>query len=180
MSSDELELQRERFPRHHLFAEIPSALRGWLLPIKWDRELLWALDLPRRRLEVEELRWHLDLPWWRRDGVWFQVTPREFVADPAAHPEHMDRLATADLSYPLQIVCRHQRWLILDGIHRLVKAELLGLTNIVVATLTPADIAKIAAHPVCRTAARQTRRIDPLCLGAVQAALAAGTVEEQN
>jgi len=144
VAADELDSVLERLPSHHLFAEIPTALRGWLLPIDWNRERLWALDLPRRRLELEELRWHLDLPWWRQDGVWFQVTPREFLAHPTAHPEHADRVANADLSYPLHVVLRHQRWLILDGIHRLVKAGSLGLTEIVVSTLMPADIAKVA------------------------------------
>src|SRR3954451_14638010 len=99
MPNDELELQLERFPRHHLFAEIPSALRGWLLPIEWDRELLWALEFPRRRLELQELRWHFDLPWWRRNGVWQGHPAREFLARPKAHPEHAARVANADLSY---------------------------------------------------------------------------------
>jgi len=147
MPAGSLDSQLEGLPRHHLFAKIPTALRGWLLPIEWDRELLWALGLPRRRLALEALRWHFDLPWWRRDGVWFQVTPREFMAHPEAHPEHADRVAKADLSYPLHVVLRHQRWLILDGVHRLVKAEMLGLRDVVVSTLAPADIAKIARHP---------------------------------
>ena len=147
MAVEELERLLERLPRHHLFAEIPSALRGWLLPIEWDREPLWALDLPRRRLGVEELRWHLDLPWWRRNGAWFQVTPRDFLAQPRAHPEHAERVANADLSYPLHVIRRHQRWLILDGIHRLVKVESLGLTDVAVSTLTPADLAQIVRYP---------------------------------
>ena len=116
------------------------------MPIDWDRERLWALDLPRRRLERKELLWHLNLPWWRHDGVWFQLTPREFLDDPTTHPEHADRVANSDLSYPLHGVRRHRRWLILDGIRRLVKAEMLGLTDVVVSTLTPADILKVARH----------------------------------
>lgn len=102
MAAEELDLVLERLPRHPRFAAIPTALRDWLLPIDWDRERLWALDLPRRRLELQELPWHLDLPWWRRDGVWFQVTPREVIAAPTAHPEHAHRVRSADLSYPLQ------------------------------------------------------------------------------
>jgi len=73
MAVEELDAVLKRLPRHHLFAEIPAALRGWLLPIDWDRQLLWELALPRRSLGLEELRWHFDLPWWRREGVWFQV-----------------------------------------------------------------------------------------------------------
>ena len=62
-------------------------------------------------------------------------------------PEHADRVGSADLSYPLHVVPRHRRWLILDGIHRLVKAEMLGLTDVLVSTLSPADIVKAARHP---------------------------------
>ena len=102
--AEELDLVLERLPRHQLFAEIPAALRRWLLPIDWDRERLWALDLPHRRLDLDELRWHLGLPWWRREGVWFQVTPNDFLADPMTHPEHANRVANADLSYPLHVV----------------------------------------------------------------------------
>lgn len=161
MPDDELELHLERLPRHHLFADIPSALNGWLLPIEWDRELLWALDVPHRRLGLEELRWYLDLPWWRRNGVWFQVTPREFLARPKAHPEHADRVANADLAYPLHVIRRHQRWLILDGIHRLVKAEALGLANIVASTLTPQTSPRSCtrvpiAQPRCARRSRQS------------------------
>lgn len=143
MSVDELDSLLERLPHHHLFAEIPTALRGWLLPIDWDRRRLWGLHLPCRDVRLEELRWHFDLPWWRRDGVWFQVTPREFLAHPTAHPEHSARVANADLSYPLHVIRRRERWLILDGIHRLVKAEMLGLDEIAVSTLDSPDLAKI-------------------------------------
>ena len=48
----------ERLPRHHRFAEVPTAVCGWLLPIDCDREQLWALDLPRLSLELEDLCWH--------------------------------------------------------------------------------------------------------------------------
>ena len=148
VEAEDLDLVLARLPRHHLFEEIPAALRGWLLPIDWDRERLWALDLPYRRLELEELHWHLELPWWSRGGVWFQVIPKDFLADPRAHPEHADRVANADLSYPLHVVFRRQRRLILDGIHRLAKAAMLGLSEIPVVTLTPADIVRIARQPI--------------------------------
>jgi len=153
LSVDQLEPLLERLPRHHLFAEIPAALRGWLLPIDWDRSRLWALDLPRRRVTLEELRWHLDLPWWRHAGVWFRVTPGEFLAHPSAHSEHVDRVARADLSYPLHVIRRRDRWLILDGIHRLVKAELLGLRDILVSTLEAQDLAWIVQCPSALSAA---------------------------
>ena len=144
MPCDALEDVLRRLPQHRFVDQIPTPLRPWLLPIDWDRERLWSLDLPLVRIGMEELRWHLMLPWWRHDGAWFQITPRQFQAHPAAYPEHAERVASADLSYPLHVVPRRGRWLILDGIHRLTKAELLGREDIQVATLTPVHIATIA------------------------------------
>jgi hypothetical protein len=144
MARDELETLLERLPPHHLFTEIPPALRDWLLPIDWDRDRLWSLDLPRQRVSLDKLRWHLDLPCWRRDGTWFQVTPREFLSCPDVYPEHVARIARCDLSFALHVIRRHHRWLILDGIHRLVKAELRGMPSVEVSPLSTRHVATIA------------------------------------
>jgi len=144
MARDDLEEVLGRFARHRLIDQIPEVLRPWLLPIDWDRERLWSLDLPRKQIALEELRWHLDLPWWRHDGTWFQVTPKDFQAHPSAYPEHAERVASAELAYPLHVVRRRHRWLILDGIHRLIKAEVRGHDDLQVSTLRPMDIATIA------------------------------------
>ncbi len=133
-----------RLPQHRFVDQIPAVLRPWLLPIDWDRERLWGLDLPRQRLRLELLRWHLALPWWRHDSAWFQITPNEVLARPSAYPEHAQRVASADLSCPLHVVRRRHRWLILDGVHRLTMAELLGYADVQVFTLTAKDIAAIA------------------------------------
>lgn len=146
MPADDLEVVLAHLPEHHLLDAIPIELQPWLLPIDWDREQLWQLDLAGSRLPLEELRWHLELPWWRHDGLWFQVTPSQFRADPTAYPEHAQRIARADLSYPLHVVRRRERWLILDGIHRLLKADTCGYETIEVLTLTAVDIARIARY----------------------------------
>ncbi|MDQ6806750.1 MAG: hypothetical protein M3065_17720 [Actinomycetota bacterium] len=44
------------------------------------------------------------------------------------------------------MIRRRERWLILDGIHRLLKAEMRGQEAIEVLTLTPSDLARIARH----------------------------------
>jgi hypothetical protein len=49
-----------------------------------------------------------------------------------AYPEHVARISNCDLSYPLHVVRRHHRWLILNAIHRLVMAELCGLPDVAV------------------------------------------------
>lgn len=148
MPSDVLEEMLRRLPRHRYVDQIPGALRPWLLPIAWHRERLWRLDLPRHRIRLERLRWHLALPWWRHDGAWFQITPHDVLARPSDYPEHAERVASADLSYPLHVVRRRHRWLILDGVHRLTKADLHGYADVEVFTLTAEDIAAIAQHDI--------------------------------
>ena len=44
----------------------------------------------------------------------------------------------ADLRYPLDLLFRNDRWVVLDGVHRLLKADLLGLSIIQVRRLPAA------------------------------------------
>jgi hypothetical protein len=44
----------------------------------------------------------------------------------------------ADLGFPLDLLFRNDRWVILDGVHRLLKADLLGLSQVRVRRLPPA------------------------------------------
>ena len=66
---------------------------------------------------------------------------------PSAYPEHELRVASAELAYPLHVVRRRGRWLILDGIHRLTKAEMLGYSEVEASTLGADDVARIARRP---------------------------------
>jgi hypothetical protein len=86
----------------------------------------------------DSLRWHLDLPWLRHEGKPFQVTPAQVKADPARYQEQYRRTVAADLGCPLDLLFRNGRWVVLDGIHRLLKADLLGLSTIQVRRLPTA------------------------------------------
>lgn len=146
LTEEALDQAMEGAPPHPLFADIPPVLRPWLLPIKWDRDRLWGIHHNPIRVAISELRWLYDLPFWRdRDGRWFQVTPREFIEGAAKYPEHVDRVADADLSYPIHVLRRRQRFFILDGVHRLVRADLDGHDHIAAIVLTAEDIAAIAS-----------------------------------
>jgi hypothetical protein len=61
--SELVELFRRARP-HRLDRDIPEELRPWLLPINWDRDRLWSIQKAVREIEVADLRWHYDLPWW--------------------------------------------------------------------------------------------------------------------
>jgi hypothetical protein len=59
-------------------------------------------------------------------------------ADPAHYREHYERTMAADLGCPLDLLFRNGRWVILDGVHRLLKADRLGLNNVQVRRLPAA------------------------------------------
>jgi hypothetical protein len=116
----------------------PAELRDVLCEFVWDSNELQRLPLPVDTATVDSLRWHLDLPYWRDDGRPFQVTPSQVKADPARYHEQYQRTMAADLGYPLDLLFRNGRWVILDGVHRLLKADLLGLSTIQVRRLPAA------------------------------------------
>jgi hypothetical protein len=144
ISEQELEGLFAQADPHPLIDEIPDALRAWLLPISWDLTRLWHLDGRATGVPVAALRWHYDLPWWRGgDRAWFRVRPAEFIAAPERFPDHARRVASADLSFPLYGLRRRGRVQILDGIHRLVRADQLGHETMSVVLVTAPQLATI-------------------------------------
>ncbi len=114
---------------------LPPELRRWVLPdVTWDPQKLWSIDLPVRDVAVDELAWMLELPWWRDGDRYFTVRPADVAADPAQHA----RTLAADLAHPLVGTMMEGRLVLLDGLHRLLKARLLGAPTVSVRVL-PAD-----------------------------------------
>jgi hypothetical protein len=133
---------RNPFP---LSAELPDALRGVLLDFHWDLGRLHALRLPERQVDVAELAWHLELPFWAVDGRPFRVSPAEVAADPEAYGAQWERTMAADLSFPLDGRLRSDgRIVLLDGVHRLLKASVLGPPTVRVRILSESQFDAIA------------------------------------
>jgi hypothetical protein len=135
-------------PLDTLFGDgvVPDALRGVLLDFRWELDRLLALDLPLEEIRVEDYRWLLDLPFWREKGELFVVTPNQVRDRPGKHLEQWARALTADLDSPVHITERHCQMVILDGIHRLLKADIFGRDTI------PARRVPASALPLIATA----------------------------
>ena len=50
----------------------------------------------------------------------------EIINDPEKYKDEYERTMKADLSHPIDIMKNKGRWLILDGLHRLMKAYIQG------------------------------------------------------
>ena len=130
-----------------LLAELPDALRDVILDFHWDLDRLHALQLPERELSLEELRWLLELPFWAVDGRPFRVTPASVAANPESHRDQWLRTMASDLRFPLDCYLGPGgRVTVLDGVHRLLKASVLGCRTVRVRIVSEADFDAIAVR----------------------------------
>jgi hypothetical protein len=97
----------------------------------WSDEKLWALEEPVAEIEVEELIWHFDVPFWENDeGVRWTVSPWDVIKKAPGSQKELARVAAASLEYPIDLLFNKDKWLVLDGLHRLVKAYLSGQAKV--------------------------------------------------
>ena len=128
-----------------LRGDVPEILRGILLDRPWDLRKLLALELPLDEASVEGLAWQLDLPWWRVGDDWFVVTPNQVRAAPARHRDQWDRTMRTDLDVPIHIRETDRGPVILDGVHRLLKASIEGRPSLPACMVRAADLPLIYA-----------------------------------
>ena len=123
-----------------LVEDIPRSVQLACLPFEWDREALYAMQTPTRQQTVRVLDWHFDVPFWADGGRPFQVTPNDVLADPVRYADQYRRTVAADLGYPLTVVWWRRRWTIVDGVHRLLKARIIGLGQVEVREVALMDV----------------------------------------
>jgi hypothetical protein len=129
-----------------IVAKRPDAVRKATLDWPWDRERLWGLELPTDAMPIATLEWLLDVPLWRTQGQAFTLLPRDVLGDPQRHRDHHERTLNADLAYPIDVTFWRGRWIILDGIHRLLKAVSLGVGEIAVRKVPPEALMQLVAR----------------------------------
>lgn len=109
---------------------MPDIIKEVGFDFHWEEEKVWALDLPVEEMPISELEWHFDTPFWFTRGGYYDLKPRQVINNPKEHIWEYGRTMAADLNYPLDIMQWRGRWLLLDGLHRLAKAYVLGYKTI--------------------------------------------------
>ena len=91
----------------------------------YDVPRLWALarNLPTKKRSIAEFQDKIDL--WIRNVL---LNPKSTPDDAA---DHLDRVRTADLKYPIILMANGQY--IMDGMHRLMHVYLSGGTTVLIA-----------------------------------------------
>lgn len=102
--------------------KVPAIIRQKGLDFSWDAESVWPLDVPTEMITAGELTWHLDIPfWWSKPDGFYDLSHRRVLDDPKKYDYEYERIRQADTSHPIDIMWQDDRWVILDGLHRLVK-----------------------------------------------------------
>ena len=110
--------------------DIPQIIQDVGFDFSWSEEKVWALDYPSEEMDISELTWHFDIPFHWYGGEVYNLKSREVIENPEKYKEEYERTMKADLAHPIDIMENKARWLILDGLHRLMKASILGMEKV--------------------------------------------------
>lgn len=130
--------------------EIPSIIKevGFDFPFDFENDprKIWVLELPVIILPTARLAWHLELPFWSSENGFYDLSPRELLANPKRSAFHYQKVINADLNLPIDFTFYKERDKIIDGLHRLTRATLLGFQD-VKARFLPLDMVLEIVRP---------------------------------
>lgn len=106
--------------------DLPQIIKNVGFDFNWDEEKVWALDIPVEEMDINELTWHFDIPFHWHGGEVYNLKSREIIDNPEKYKDEYERTMNADLIHPIDIMENKGRQLILDGLHRLMKAYIQG------------------------------------------------------
>lgn len=110
--------------------ELPDIIKEVGFDFSWSNEKVWRLNIPVTEMNINELVWHFDIPFHWYSGDIYNLTSRQIIDNPDKYSDEYQRTMKADLSYPIDIMENKGRWLILDGLHRLMKAYIQGAQSV--------------------------------------------------
>lgn len=112
---------------------LPEEIKEHGLDFHWDNQKVWNLDVPVEEIDIIELEWMLDMPFWHNkneEEIRYTICPSEVVRDIHRYPFHKERMVKAETKYPIDLMQnKNGQWVVLDGIHRLINLIQQGETK---------------------------------------------------
>ena len=124
-------------------SSVPESVKEVGLEFEISPEKLWSLDLPTHRFTIDKLIWSLEAPFWPLENKLFQLRPIDVAKFPKKHLEQFQKVLRSDLTYPIEVIFYKKRWLILDGLHRLLKTFILESESIDVKIISIEHLHKV-------------------------------------
>jgi hypothetical protein len=123
--------------------EIPEIIKSVGFDFDWDERKVWTLNVPTEEMPIQNLIWHFDIPFWSKPGGRYDLCPRDIIDNPVANGREYERTMSANTSHPIDIMFWRGRWVLLDGLHRLVKLHIAGDQTVQVRKIPESAIPEI-------------------------------------
>lgn len=108
---------------------IPQIIKDVGFDFNWSEEKVWKLNVPTESIKIDELVWHFEIPFLWENGI-YNLKPVDVINNPELHNGEYERTMNANINYSIDIMENKGRWLILDGLHRLMKCYILEMKEI--------------------------------------------------
>ncbi|MCL5680372.1 MAG: ParB N-terminal domain-containing protein [Candidatus Marsarchaeota archaeon] len=129
---------------HNVSKRIPAIIKRVGFNFHWDERKVWKLKIKPEEMKISKLEWMFYVPFWRLpDNTPYSLKPIDVIEKPKKYKKEYKRTMKANLKHPIDIMRNKGKWLLLDGLHRLAKAKILGYDSIYVRKIPRSEIAKI-------------------------------------
>lgn len=109
---------------------LPDSVKEYGFDFYWDNAKVWCLKASVTQIAVADLEWHFDVPFlWEGEGK-YNLCARDVLMHPELHREEYDRVLAANSAHPIDVMENKGRLVILDGLHRLMKAHMNKQTHV--------------------------------------------------
>lgn len=122
---------------------LPKIIKEVGFDFNWSEEKVWKLNYPIEKIDINELSWHFKIPFWDIDRGFYDLKPNEVIKNFKKFKKEYERTMKSNLIYPIDIMENKGKWVILDGLHRLVKAKILGHKKVKVRIIPRSEIKNI-------------------------------------
>ena len=123
--------------------DLPQIIKDVGFDFSWDEKKVWALEFPSEEMEIGKLIWHFDIPFHWHGGQKYNLKSWDIINYPDKYEDEYKRTMNSDLTYPIDVMENKGRWLILDGLHRLMKSYILKRDKVMVRKIPREEIPKI-------------------------------------
>ena len=123
--------------------EYPSIIKEVGFDFSWDERKVWKLSISETEVSIQELLWHFDIPFLWINGGRYNLTPRQVLDNPETYEEEIIRVRNSDIFYPIDVMEKNGRLVILDGLHRLMKHYILMHDKVIIRKIPSSEIPKI-------------------------------------
>lgn len=126
---------------------LPVVIRDFYPGYFWSQRKLHQYTDNLKKLKFEEVEWILDYPILCSNPprAIYDLNPNDLLLLHDENQDHRSRIHNADLSFPIHVLFKDERFVILDGVHRVLKLKLANATFIHAYVLNEDDLYQIRA-----------------------------------